>query len=330
VRSYCWERAAEAIVAGVAMGYAVGGIDVTRPASPGGGGSGSRKRKCLCGRCAAARGEKRVPMVPIREEAVATKPKKWWQRGGGNRVVATDGDEGAERNELRRRGRHLRRQQRRQASFADEERAEEQPAHALVAIDSLDAEESAAAAAAAARLGESGTAGAVTEADDKKDDKGGKKEEMTPFDIFNMYAGEDQELDYEEFSEMLNKFEIKMVEDKRRELFVSVDKSGDGVMGYSEFEEAWTIIQKLLVTATLERMGFTKKNIAIAMAFIGIFLLFMFAFIFAGVSAFFGGGLVGATVTSGMCAAGGGGGGNEKEEEPDPDAAGDAIASEEG
>ena len=108
MRSYCWERAAEAIVAGVAMGYAVGGIDVTRPASPGGGGSGSRKRKCLCGRCAAARGEKRVPMVPIREEAVATKPKKWWQRGGGNRVVATDGDEGAERNELRRRGRHLR------------------------------------------------------------------------------------------------------------------------------------------------------------------------------------------------------------------------------
>ena len=69
---------------------------------------------------------------------------------------------------------------------------------------------------------------------------------------------------------------------------------------------------------------------AIACAAIGTFLLFMFMFIFAGVSAFFGGGLVGATVTSGMCASGGGGAGNEKEEEPDPDAAGDAISQESG
>lgn len=289
------DRAAEAIVAGVAMGSAIAGVDATR------------KRKCQCGRCVIARGEKPVRRIPISED------------------VRADGGEVG--------GKLRRRSGCRRVAWGDEEPSGVAPTHAAITIDDHNPDEhdegdcpAAAGAAGPVTEGKMTPAGPVTEGEDNKDGK----QDMTPFDIFTMYAGEDQELDYEEFSEMLDKFEIKMVEDKRRELFVSVDKNGDGVMGYSEFEQAWGIIQKLLLTATLERMGFTKKNIAIAMAFIGVFLLFMFAFIFAGVSAFFGGGLVGATVTSGMCAAGGGGGGNEKEEEPDPDAAGDAIAQESG
>ena len=115
------------------------------------------------------------------------------------------------------------------------------------------------------------------------------------------------------------------VDDKSsRQIFLAVDKDGSGILGYSEFEQAWGTIQKLIIIATMEKMGLTKKNIMIAMAVVGTLLLSMFAFIFVGVSAFFGGGLVGSTVTSGMCASGGGGG-DDKEEEPDPEAAGGAI-----
>eukprot|EP00217_Crustomastix_stigmatica_P012446 CAMPEP_0183813696 /NCGR_PEP_ID=MMETSP0803_2-20130417/53578_1 /TAXON_ID=195967 /ORGANISM="Crustomastix stigmata, Strain CCMP3273" /LENGTH=3001 /DNA_ID=CAMNT_0026058553 /DNA_START=104 /DNA_END=9106 /DNA_ORIENTATION=- len=125
------------------------------------------------------------------------------------------------------------------------------------------------------------TAGPVTEAEDAKD--------LQPFDVYSMYAGEDQLMDYEEFSEMLDRFDVKMVEDKRRELFVSCDKDGSGSMDYSEFEAAWGTLQKLMVMTTLEKMGLTKARIMMAVAAAGVFLLCMFAFIFMGVAAFFGG-----------------------------------------
>lgn len=48
--------------------------------------------------------------------------------------------------------------------------------------------------------------------------------EMEPYPVFQMYAGEDENLDYDEFSALLDRFDIEMIEDKRRMFFAKVLK----------------------------------------------------------------------------------------------------------
>eukprot|EP00854_Cymbomonas_tetramitiformis_P021075 gene21075-25298_t len=111
-----------------------------------------------------------------------------------------------------------------------------------------------------------------------------------------------------------------MVEAERQELFCSVDKNLSGTLDFSEFDVAWGVLQKKLVAQTLELMGLTKARVMMAVAAGGFLLLCMFAFIFVGVAAFFGGGALGAGVTTGMCAGtGGGSAASQKEEEVDED-----------
>jgi hypothetical protein len=47
----------------------------------------------------------------------------------------------------------------------------------------------------------------------------------------------------QEFGQVLDHFEISLVEDKKRLLFAKVDRSGDGRIGYREFEDAFHLLQ---------------------------------------------------------------------------------------
>mmetsp|Transcript_52491 Transcript_52491/g.166942 ORF Transcript_52491/g.166942 Transcript_52491/m.166942 type:complete len:141 (+) Transcript_52491:560-982(+) len=126
-------------------------------------------------------------------------------------------------------------------------------------------------------------------------------------------------MEYSEFVAMLEKLGINVSEHKRRELFVSCDRDGQGFIDYSEFELAWRRLQLMIVEATLHKMGLTPQRIFYACVALGVLLIALMAFIFVGVAAFFGGGTVGAATTSGLTLATGGMAGGKKEAPPDPD-----------
>mmetsp|Transcript_52490 Transcript_52490/g.166939 ORF Transcript_52490/g.166939 Transcript_52490/m.166939 type:complete len:116 (+) Transcript_52490:560-907(+) len=66
-------------------------------------------------------------------------------------------------------------------------------------------------------------------------------------------------MEYSEFVAMLEKLGINVSEHKRRELFVSCDRDGQGFIDYSEFELAWRRLQLMIVEATLHKMGLTPQ-----------------------------------------------------------------------
>lgn len=53
---------------------------------------------------------------------------------------------------------------------------------------------------------------------------GPKSEEpvIEPYPIFKLHAGDDEELNYDEFCALLDRFDIEMIEDRRRMFFAKV------------------------------------------------------------------------------------------------------------
>ena len=139
---------------------------------------------------------------------------------------------------------------------------------------------------------------------------------VEPYTIFKNYAGEDEELDLEDFENLLASLEVKMIPEKRKALFVQVDVSGDGIVNYQEFEQAWVILQDQIVQEQMQESGMTKSKIMVLFTYAITLLLLVFMFIFVGVAAFVKGGAFGAVVNS-MMTAGAGGAMNSGEDEED-------------
>ena len=139
---------------------------------------------------------------------------------------------------------------------------------------------------------------------------------VEPYTIFKNYAGEDEELDLEDFENLLASLEVNMIPEKRKALFVQVDVSGDGIVNYQEFEQAWVLLQDQIVEEQMQESGMTKSKIMVLFTYAITLLLLVFMFIFVGVAAFVKGGAFGAVVNS-MMTAGAGGAMNSGEDEED-------------
>lgn len=66
---------------------------------------------------------------------------------------------------------------------------------------------------------------------------------MNPYEIFKLYAKDNDSLDYNGFGRLLDHLEIKLIGDKRRELFVRFTSKDRLTMGYKEFEACYAIIK---------------------------------------------------------------------------------------
>ena len=95
------------------------------------------------------------------------------------------------------------------------------------------------------------------------------------------------------------------MEDKRRLLFARVDHSGDGRIGYREFEGAFHLLQDMIVERHLLQAGVTRGRLLLLLLYAIVVLALVFVFIFVGVAAFTGAGTVGAVVSSMMTAGAG-------------------------
>ena len=145
---------------------------------------------------------------------------------------------------------------------------------------------------------------------------------VEPYTIFKNFAGEDEELALEEFEALLASLEVKLIPEKRKALFVQIDVSGDGVVNYQEFEQAWGILQEQIVDEQMQEAGMTKSKIMVLFTYAITLLILVFMFIFVGVAAFVKGGAFGSVVNSMMTAGAGGAmnsGEEEEEEEMDAD-----------
>lgn len=145
---------------------------------------------------------------------------------------------------------------------------------------------------------------------------------VEPYTIFKNFAGEDEELNLEEFEALLASLEVKLIPEKRKALFVQIDTSGDGVVNYQEFELAWDILQGQIVDEQMQEAGMTKSKIMVLFTYAITLLILVFMFIFVGVAAFVKGGAFGSVVNSMMTAGAGGAmnsGEDEEEEELDAD-----------
>jgi hypothetical protein len=109
----------------------------------------------------------------------------------------------------------------------------------------------------------------------------------------------------QEFCQVLDHFDIPLVEVKRRLLFARVDRSGDGRIGYREFEDAFHLLQDMIVERHLEQAGFTRARLLLLLMYSIVVLGLIFVFIFVGVAAFTGVGTIGAVVSSLMTAGAG-------------------------
>ncbi|GMH35577.1 hypothetical protein BSKO_03445 [Bryopsis sp. KO-2023] len=144
----------------------------------------------------------------------------------------------------------------------------------------------------------------------KQDEKGnepGPSEatSLEPYPIFKLYSGDDDDLSYDEFSALLDRFDIDMIEDKRRMFYAKVDEDGSGQIGYVEFEKAWNQIQREIIKTRMREAGITKGRVACLFIYSMFLLLLVFAFIFVGVTAFVGEGAFGAVINSSLTAGAG-------------------------
>eukprot|EP00798_Chlamydomonas_sp_ICE-L_P022354 gene22354-29449_t len=128
---------------------------------------------------------------------------------------------------------------------------------------------------------------------------------LNPFQIFKLYAKDESGLGYVDFCQLLDHLEIKLVGDKRREMFANYTSKTRKKMGYKEFEACYKKIQKSLVMQSLIEAGVTKGRMIAIVIWAVFVLILIFIFIFVGVAAFTGAGTVGAVINS-LLAAGSG------------------------
>ena len=137
------------------------------------------------------------------------------------------------------------------------------------------------------------------------DDEGaqlGEEDLDEPYEIFVECCSEDDVMSYDDFSTLLDRIGVDLIEDKRRMFFAQVDKDGSGHLQYREFEEAWTFLQSDAAERKLRELGITKSVlVAFALYSIALLCLIIF-FIFVGVLTFIGAGTLGAVVNSALTA----------------------------
>jgi len=128
------------------------------------------------------------------------------------------------------------------------------------------------------------------------------KDTVPPFDVFKLHAGEDDSMNFEEFSALLDRFDIEMIESKRRLVFNRMDMDGSGAIKYKELESAWEFIQDEIAEAELVNNGITRTKMLMLFLYAMIILAMILLFIFVGVTAFVlpGGSSFGACVNSGL------------------------------
>lgn len=123
-----------------------------------------------------------------------------------------------------------------------------------------------------------------------------------PYEIFVECCSEDDVMSYDDFSTLLDRIGVDLIEDKRRMFFAQVDKDGSGHLQYREFEEAWIFLQSDAAENKLRELGITKSTlVAVAIYSIALLVLIIF-FIFVGVATFIGAGTLGALVNSALTA----------------------------
>lgn len=91
---------------------------------------------------------------------------------------------------------------------------------------------------------------------------------MEPYPIFKLYAGDDEELNYDEFCALLDRFDIEMIEDRRRMFFAKVgphcraheDLSSKKSYVVFEKNRLMKMATELLDMSSLKRLGNEYKE----------------------------------------------------------------------
>ena len=101
----------------------------------------------------------------------------------------------------------------------------------------------------------------------KSDDNAGDSSALSlegvdePYEIYVQCCSQDDVMSYDDFSNLLDKVGVDLIEDKRRMFFAQVDKDGSGHLQYREFEEAWTFLQSDAADAKLRELGITRSKL---------------------------------------------------------------------
>ena len=123
-----------------------------------------------------------------------------------------------------------------------------------------------------------------------------------PYEIFTQCCSQDDVMSFDDFSTLLDRIGVDLIEDKRRMFFAQVDKDGSGHLQYREFEEAWTFLQSDAAERKLRELGITRSKLVAFGVGSVVILSLIIVFIFIGVATFIGAGTLGAVVNSALTA----------------------------
>jgi hypothetical protein len=112
-------------------------------------------------------------------------------------------------------------------------------------------------------------------------------EGMTREEIFQLVDQDHSKaIDFHEFTVMLKYYKLNLSEQKCKELFAECDGDKSGVIDYNEFNRALTLLEEQVANDTINQMGLSKGTLVFVFTISFTTLVFIFGFIFFGISAF--------------------------------------------
>jgi len=103
------------------------------------------------------------------------------------------------------------------------------------------------------------------------------------FDLLN--ADEDEGLDYEEFSSLFERLDLKLPRRRREQMFAYCDADSSGTISRDEFESAWEWVKEQMVEEAVESMGISNADIVIAITTLVLGLTLVIIFILVALKA---------------------------------------------
>ena len=110
---------------------------------------------------------------------------------------------------------------------------------------------------------------------------------VSPKDAFRFYDIDcNGSLSFVEFMSIMGALNITISEQRSLKIFNACDADESGELNYTEFMQAWSMLEKDVVAEAVDGAGLSSTTLILAVVGMLVWLAVLFGFLFCGIAAF--------------------------------------------